>query len=218
MKKHQGYALLTTVAMLMIIFIFSLGAVLYLRTQRDMIASRTARIQRLVSAVEEVLLRQLVIYPSGVNEYYLALEDKTRSDGEREALKSAALARWFSREELEARNRYTYEEIRERFGSAKFWAVDEASSSTALRIEKFELSVPSEDTVYDMNGFLIAGRLIVEIEMESGYPLGLLLSGYKKHDKGAGDRSAVTEIWDDGGVVITIPIKIGGDGKNFWTN
>jgi hypothetical protein len=217
-RKRSGYALLVTLTMIVFIFVFSAGVALYLHAQSDVIASRTARLQKVVLNVEEVLTRQLAAYSGRVNEYYRALEDKSRSDGEKEAIKSAALARWFSREELEARNGYAYEEIRERFGPAKFGAVDEALSSTLLNVAKFEVSIPGEDTVYDLGGFLIAGRLVVDIELKDGAVLGIFSGGRKKYGKGVGERAAVTEIWDKGGVVVTIPIKIEGDGKNFWTN
>ncbi|MDR1621689.1 MAG: hypothetical protein LBS00_04875 [Synergistaceae bacterium] len=219
-RKRRGYALLVALAMMVLIFVVSAGVAIFLRAQFDVIASRTARLRWAVLEVTEVLVRQLVIYSSGVNEYYRALEDKSRSDGEREELKSVALARWFSREELEARNGsgYAYEEVREKFGPTKFGAADDVLNSSLLRIAKFELSIPGEDAVYDLGGFLVAGRLIIEIEMEEGALLGLFSKGNKRYGKGVGTRLTVTEMWDKGGVVVTIPIKIEGDGKNFWTN
>jgi hypothetical protein len=214
-EKRAGYALLAALAMMAFIFVFSAGAVFYLSAQNDAIALRTARLQRVVLDVTEVLTRQLAIYSGAVNGYYRALENRL-SDGEKEKSKSAALARWFGREELEARNVYAYEEVREKFGAAKFGAVDEALDSSLLKIGKFELSVPEEDAVYDLSGFLIAGRLVVKIEMEKGSALGLFLGGRKKYGRGVGTRSDVTEIWNKDGVAVTIPIKVEGDGKNFW--
>lgn len=219
-RKHSGYMLLVTLAMMAILFAISTGIAFSPRAQLDVIASRTARLRRAVRETTEVLARQLVVYSDRVNEYYRAQKDKSCTDAEMAELKSAALARWFSREELEARNGsgYAYEEVREKFGLAKFYELDEALNSTLLRIAKFELSIPGEDTVYDLGGFLIVGRLVVEIEMEEGALLGPFLKGHKRYGKGVGARSDVTEIWDKNGVVVTIPIRIEGDGKNFWTN
>jgi hypothetical protein len=217
-EKRSGYALLAVLAMLAFIFVFSAGAVFYLRAQGDVIALRAARLQRVVLAVTEVLTRQLVVYSGAVNEYYRALEDENLLDGEKEGLKSAALARWFDREELEAQNVYAYEEVREKFGATRFRTVDEALNSSLLEIGRFDLSIPEEDAVYDLSGFLIAGRLVVEIEMEEGSALSVLWRGRKKYGKGVGARSDVTEMWSKDGVAVTIPIKVEGDGKNFWTD
>jgi hypothetical protein len=181
---------------------------------------RTSKIGQLASKIAEIMTRQIVIYSGRVNHCYQLARDRNVSEGEKNAAKSAVFERWFPKGALESKNEYSYEEIREKFRWATFNEADEILASTVLKIKEITFSVPREDSIYDANGFLIAGRLIVKIEVEDGFPINPFLQKHGKIGKGTGIHTNitenVTENWEKNSVALTIPIAIEGDGKNFW--
>jgi hypothetical protein len=69
-----------------------------------------------------------------------------------------------------------------------------------------------------LEDFLIACRVIAAIRVKEGLPLAPpLISGAGKYVKDViAERSGVMESWSAHGFTVTIPMKIEGDGKNFW--
>jgi hypothetical protein len=212
LKSRPGITLLMTMAIVVSLLLLAYGGVFIFDSWLKTIEIRTARVQRVGTAMTEVILHQMHLYSIRLHQYYRV---KTAE------AKEAAFERWFSKAELEAKSTYTYEEIKEKFGTVMFDSVDRALTGLA-QIKRFEVSIPLEDRTYDENDFLIVCKVLVEIEMEEGAKVNAISKIHRKPQGvgsiSRGNRAAVTEIWSKNGTAITIPIQIEASGKNFWVD
>lgn len=211
-KKRRGGLLLATFVFMIVSFMVLLGGAHFLNVQVELMNIRTGNLQKISSEITEAILHQIFLYSAKVNEFYRAETAEAK-----EAVKTSALSRWFGRGELDTKHTYTYEEIRERFGTAKFAAVDSKLSSTSLKIKAFDISILEEGRVYDENEFLVSCRVVIAITMDERAKLSPMLEGRTKYISGARTLNT-SEMWRKDGVTITISMKsINGGGGNFWT-
>jgi hypothetical protein len=212
MKSRPGAALLVAVSLLAIMLVLTFGGIFFLSDWVNVMKLRTARVNQVGAEMTDVALNQIHLYAVRVHDFFRQKTDEA---------KAAANARWFSRAELDAKNTYTYEEVREKFKTIGFDSVDRALTGLA-RIKRFDFSIPEEGRTYDENDFLVVCQVLLEIEMEDGaWLLPLWETGWRKEQKGAKNlelQMGVSKIWRKNGIAIAIPMQIEGDGKNFWVD
>jgi hypothetical protein len=214
LKRRSGIVSLVVISVLVIFLVLIWGGVFFFNEWIGTMRIRTARVNRVSAEMTEVVLNQMQIYAVRVHSFFRLKTDEA---------KAAANARWFSRAELDTKNIYTYEEVREKFKTAGFNSVDRALTGLA-RIKRFDISISEEGRTYDENDFLVVCRVILEIEMDDGawlLPMSESRWGWGKKEKiaqGLGSQMGITKIWRKNGITVTIPMQIEGNGRNFWVD
>ncbi|GHV37647.1 hypothetical protein FACS1894187_14960 [Synergistales bacterium] len=205
--------MLSLVALVVIILLITLGGMIAIDSQFAIMQKRSHALQGVGQELTNTLLLQHTMYALRVNKFYQA-----KTESEKSELKAEAMSKWFTKAEIDAKNEYAYEEVRGKFGVSFFEAMDRQLNSTvALNIKNFTIKIPRDDLVYDLNGFLIVCRIIATIVLDDGFMLApQLLSGTKYIKEITAERRSITETWGKHSLTITIPMKIEGDGKNFW--
>jgi hypothetical protein len=211
LKRRPGVALLVVLSVLVLMMVFIFGGVYFFHAWVGVMKLRTARVGQVGAEITEVLRNQMNLYAVKVHDYL-----RTRSDED----KAAAMGRWFSKAELDAKSTYTYEEIKEKFKTIGFDSVDKDLTGLG-RLKRFDISILKEGRTYE-NDILIVCQTLVEIETEDGaWLLPIAENRWERTQKGGKSleiQMGVTKIWNKNGIAITIPMQIEGTGKNFWVD